>query len=162
MYFFRHGCSVEFSNTSAVTRKVEPTLWYVFVLVIVSWTLLTDEVNTVAKSLFHNTQHKSRVTVFHLRLHSYFLAWKCDAFKRVGLVVLQLELKSVFYLVIPRMVVGPTQPPIQWVKQPGRETDHSLPTSAKFKSAWSYTFTPQYILMVWCLVKHRNNLTFTF
>jgi hypothetical protein len=28
------------------------------------------------------------------------------------------------------------------VKRPGRETDHSLPSSAEDKNAWSYTFTP--------------------
>jgi len=38
-----------------------------------------------------------------------------------------------------RPVLGPTQPPIQWVpevKWPGRETDHSLPSSAEVKNAW--------------------------
>jgi hypothetical protein len=63
---------------------------------------------------------------------------------------------------------GPTQPPIQWVpgalslgvKQPGREVDHSSPSSAEVKNAWSYTSTPQYDLIAWCLVKHRDNLTF--
>jgi len=28
------------------------------------------------------------------------------------------------------------------------------------KNVWSYAFTPQYVLMVWCLVKHRDNFTF--
>jgi hypothetical protein len=40
-----------------------------------------------------------------------------------------------------RTALGPTQPPIQWVpgvlslgvKRPGREADHSLPSSAKVK-----------------------------
>jgi hypothetical protein len=49
-----------------------------------------------------------------------------------------------------RPVLGPTQPPIQWilgalssgVKQPGRETNHSLPTSAEVKNTWIYTSTP--------------------
>jgi len=27
-------------------------------------------------------------------------------------------------------------------------------------NAWSYTSTPQYVFMAWCLVKHRDNLTF--
>jgi hypothetical protein len=45
-------------------------------------------------------------------------------------------------------VAGP-QPPIQWVlgtliKRPGREADHSSSSNFKFKSAWSYTSTPQY------------------
>jgi hypothetical protein len=45
--------------------------------------------------------------------------------------------------------LGPTQPPIQWlpgalslgVKRPGREADHSPPTNAEIKNAWSYTST---------------------
>jgi hypothetical protein len=44
----------------------------------------------------------------------------------------------------------PTQPPIQWVpgtlslgiKWPGREADHSPPTSVEVKNTWSYTSTP--------------------
>jgi hypothetical protein len=49
-----------------------------------------------------------------------------------------------------RSVLGPTQPPIQWVpgalslgvKRPGREVDHSPPSSAEVKNACSYTSTP--------------------
>jgi hypothetical protein len=48
-----------------------------------------------------------------------------------------------------RTALGPTQPPIQWVpgtlslgvKGPGREGDHSPPSSAEV-NAWSYTSTP--------------------
>jgi len=48
-----------------------------------------------------------------------------------------------------RMAPGPTQPPIQSVpgalslrvKRPGREVDHSPPSSDKVKNAWSYTST---------------------
>jgi hypothetical protein len=51
-------------------------------------------------------------------------------------------------------------PPIQWVpgdlspelKQPGRETDHSPPTIAQVKKTWTYTSTPPYVFMAWCLV----------
>jgi hypothetical protein len=57
-----------------------------------------------------------------------------------------------------------TQPPIQWVqgtlflgvKRPGREADHSSPSTAEVKNAWSYTSSPQYVFMAWCLVKHRG------
>jgi hypothetical protein len=46
--------------------------------------------------------------------------------------------------------VRPTQPPVQWVpgslslvvKRPGREADHSPPSNAQVKNAWSYTSTP--------------------
>jgi len=30
----------------------------------------------------------------------------------------------------------------------------------KNMNAWSYTSTPQYVFMVWCLVKNRDNFTF--
>jgi hypothetical protein len=51
---------------------------------------------------------------------------------------------------VSRTDLGPTQPPIQWVpqalflgiKRPGREADHSPPSSADVKNAWSYTSTP--------------------
>jgi hypothetical protein len=47
------------------------------------------------------------------------------------------------------MALGPTQPPIQLVpgalslgiKRPLREADHSPPSSAEVKNAWSYTST---------------------
>jgi hypothetical protein len=48
-----------------------------------------------------------------------------------------------------------TQSPIQWVrgavfpgvKRPGREVDHSPPTSAEVKPMWIYTSTPPYAFM---------------
>jgi hypothetical protein len=39
---------------------------------------------------------------------------------------------------------------IQWVpgvKRPGREVDHSPPTSAEVKKMWIYTATPTYAFM---------------
>jgi hypothetical protein len=39
------------------------------------------------------------------------------------------------------------------VKRPGRKSDYSPPSSAEVKNAWSYTSTPQYVFMVWCLFK---------
>jgi hypothetical protein len=57
-----------------------------------------------------------------------------------------------------RLALGPTQPPIQWVpglgeKLLGHEADHSHPSSAEVKNAWSYTSTPLYAFMTWCSVK---------
>jgi hypothetical protein len=50
-----------------------------------------------------------------------------------------------------RPVLGPTQL-IQWllspqVERPGREADHSPPTSAEVKNTWIYTFTSPYVFM---------------
>jgi hypothetical protein len=74
------------------------------------------------------------------------------------------------FTTMSRTALRPTQPPIQWVpgalslgvKRPGRGADQSPPSSAKVKDTWSYTSTPHYVFMVWCLVKHRDNFTFTF
>jgi hypothetical protein len=54
-----------------------------------------------------------------------------------------------------RWALGPTQPAIQWgpgavssgLKRPGREDDHSPPTSAEVKKTWIYTSTPPYVFM---------------
>jgi hypothetical protein len=48
------------------------------------------------------------------------------------------------------------------VKQLRYEADHLPPSSAEVKNAWSYTSTPPYVFMAWCLVKHRDNFTFIF
>jgi hypothetical protein len=50
----------------------------------------------------------------------------------------------------------PTPPVIQWVlevlspeaKQPGREAEHSPPTSAVVKNTWICTSSPPYVFMV--------------
>jgi hypothetical protein len=65
---------------------------------------------------------------------------------------------------VTRTALGPTKPPIQWitgsfslgVKRPGREADHSPPSSAEVKNVWSYTNTPQYAFMAWCSVKAQG------
>jgi hypothetical protein len=54
--------------------------------------------------------------------------------------------KNFLFSTLSRKALGPTQSPIQWVpgvispavEQPGREADHSLPTSAEVKKMWIY------------------------
>jgi hypothetical protein len=54
------------------------------------------------------------------------------------------------FTTVSRTALGPTQPSIQWVpaalslgvKRPGREADHSPPSSAEVKNAWHYNSTP--------------------
>jgi len=41
---------------------------------------------------------------------------------------------------------------------PGREADHTPPSSAEVKNAVRYTSNPQYVFMTWCLIKQRIRL----
>jgi hypothetical protein len=71
-----------------------------------------------------------------------------------------------------RTALGPTQPPIQWapgalsvgVKRPGREADHSSPSSAEVKEwmeLYLHSPTPS-LRFVQFKKKLRDNFTFTF
>jgi hypothetical protein len=63
-----------------------------------------------------------------------------------------------------RLVGGPTQPPIQRIPgtlSPGSKAVGAWswplpPSGAEFKNAWSYTSTPPYVFIAWCLIKHRK------
>jgi hypothetical protein len=67
---------------------------------------------------------------------------------------------------VSRSALGRTQTP-KWVpgslslevKRPGREPDHSSPSSAEVTNVWSYTSAPLIRFMAWYLVKHRDNFT---
>jgi hypothetical protein len=64
-----------------------------------------------------------------------------------------MDYKGIFFFIFAtasRPALGLTHPPIQWepgpltlvLKRLGREADHSLPSSAEVKNAWSYTSIP--------------------
>jgi hypothetical protein len=70
-----------------------------------------------------------------------------------------------------RMALGPTQPPIQWepgalslgVKRPGREADHSPPSSTEVKERVElYLHSPGTHSWRGAQLKHRDNFTFAF
>jgi hypothetical protein len=81
-----------------------------------------------------------------------------------------LKSDSTIHITASRRALGFAQPPMQCVpeslslevKRPGCEADHSPSSSAEVKNAWSYTSTPRYVFMAWCLAKHRDNFTRTF
>jgi hypothetical protein len=73
------------------------------------------------------------------------------------------ELRIFLFITESRPALGPTQPPIQWVKvkRPGREAGHSPPSSEEVNNAWSYTSTPHTPSWRGAQLKiHRDNLTF--
>lgn len=67
----------------------------------------------------------------------------------------------------PILVLGPSQPPIQWVpralfkiKRPGREANHTHPTSAEAKNSRATQSHPQCVLIILCLIKDTGNVSF--
>jgi hypothetical protein len=79
------------------------------------------------------------------------------------------RIKNFNFSISSRPAVEPTQHPIkrvpgalsQGLKWQGREADHSPPTSAEVKKTRTYTSTSPHVFMVYCLMKHRDNSTFT-
>jgi hypothetical protein len=65
-----------------------------------------------------------------------------------------------------RPALGPTHPPIQWVrgalslgvKRPECEADCTPPSSAEVRNEWSYTSFSQFAFMAWCSVKAQGQL----
>jgi hypothetical protein len=63
---------------------------------------------------------------------------------------------------------GAHQPPIQWVrealslrvKRPGREADHSPPSSAEVKECEELYLHPQYAFMAWSVKKITETITY--
>jgi hypothetical protein len=47
-------------------------------------------------------------------------------------------------------------------KAASHEADHSPPSGAKVKKAWSYISTPQYTFMAWCSVKKMTGTTLPY
>jgi hypothetical protein len=76
-------------------------------------------------------------------------------------------LRNFLFTTVPRTPLGPTQPPIQWipgavslvVKRPGRDADHSLPSSAEVKECVELYLHPPVRLhgVVIIKKKHRDN-----
>jgi hypothetical protein len=63
--------------------------------------------------------------------------------------------RSFLFATASRPILGPTQPPMQWISGPvspgikrsGRGAEHLSPCSADIENAWSYTSTLLYIFM---------------
>jgi hypothetical protein len=60
------------------------------------------------------------------------------------------RMKNFHFSTASRRALGSIQPPIHWVpgvNRPGREADHSSPTSTEVKKTYFYTTTPPYVFM---------------
>jgi hypothetical protein len=81
------------------------------------------------------------------------------------------RVKIILLSTLCSLVLGPTQPPMQcvrelfppWLKRPVSEAKQSPPTSAEVKNTWNYTSTPPYVIMAECLVGHaQEQLSLSF
>jgi hypothetical protein len=66
-----------------------------------------------------------------------------------------MKIQVVIYWVVTRTGGGALSP---GVKGPEHEADHSPPSNTEVKNAWSYTSTPSYIFMWWCIIKQMTRL----
>jgi hypothetical protein len=48
------------------------------------------------------------------------------------------------------------------MRRPELEADNSPPSTDTVKNVWNFTSILPYVFMAWCLVKHKDNLTFTY
>jgi hypothetical protein len=90
---------------------------------------------------------------------SYISSFKTLLFSILGYIMLSFGSIWVSVGVVRQPTSNPmgTRETFPIVKRPGLEADHSPPSSVVVKNAWSYTSTPQYVFMAWCLVK--GNIT---
>jgi hypothetical protein len=73
---------------------------------------------------------------------------------------------GIFITTVSRPILGPTQPPVQWVpgalsfgvKRPVREADDSLHLVPRLRMRGAVSPLPQYVFMVWYLVKAQGKL----
>jgi hypothetical protein len=59
--------------------------------------------------------------------------------------------------------MGPTWPSAQWVQEalsPGYEANYSPSSVGEVKNVWNYTSIPPYVIIAWCIIKHKDNFTF--
>jgi hypothetical protein len=59
---------------------------------------------------------------------------------------------KIFLFTASRVIIGCTQPPVQWIPSP------EVKLTVEVKNAWSYTSTSKYILMACSSVKHEVRL----
>jgi hypothetical protein len=80
------------------------------------------------------------------------------------------RVKNFLFPTSSQLALRCTQPSIQCipealspgVKRPGREADHSPPTSAEVKKIWIYTSTSTYAFMSLCLISYAQEQLYLF
>jgi hypothetical protein len=68
------------------------------------------------------------------------------------------------FSIASRPALWPMEPPVEWVtglKLLRHEADQSLLSNTKIKYTWSYTSVPSYVFPASCLIKHKDNFTFS-
>jgi hypothetical protein len=105
-------------------------------------------------SILHINNNNHCSTNRNLGQHSWYSDWLWAGRLR-GRSSSPGRVKNFLFSKSFRLILGPTQPPIQWapgalspgVKRPGREADHSPLSSAEVKKMCIYTSTPSYDFM---------------
>jgi hypothetical protein len=143
-------CNTEGVNSTVIT--INFTCWFILILNLVSilsWRKSKDWRNVNKNADENKWTYDYRASSFiycslHLKIP---LGWLVDIALRYGLdnrgsrVRLPVGARNSLFTTASRTVLGPTQPPIQWVpgtlslevKRPGLEADHSPPSSTEVR-----------------------------
>jgi hypothetical protein len=116
--------------------------------------VITKETTTTTKTRSEATQRVMAVKLTRLNhkvaIQLHLVAESCTICSSRSRRPVRKLLDTLWYASYPRST---------GIKRPEREADHSPPSSAEVKNTWSYTSTPQYVFVAWCLVGHRDNFT---
>jgi hypothetical protein len=135
------------AKLTRVTHKIAIQLH----LVAESCTVCSSRSRRPVRKLLDTPSHEVSTAVIGFFLFLFLFFWvvaPCSVVDEDGgnTVLRNADIQSPYYMAqqpttASRTALGPTQPPIQWVpraltlgvKWPGREADHSLPSSAEVK-----------------------------
>jgi hypothetical protein len=146
-------------------------MYYCFIYIYISSRIWTDICTRVCYRFHKYWQNKVKIFVFYYYyyyyyLYIYILIWHSSV-SLVSRNSIPLMEGEWIYLGDHVETVARTHPasyPMgtghlsQKVKWLGREADHLPPSNAEDKSVWSYTYTPSFVFMAWCLIKRRMRL----
>jgi hypothetical protein len=109
---------------------------------------------------YYNSRCRNTFDTMH-SLACWLENWGHNGRNKVTLFLVSVETWHVWstWRISAKWVPGSLSP---GVKRPGREVDHSPPTSAEVKKVWIYTSAAPYAFMAWCLISRAQEQLYLY